>query len=189
MNLFHRWYCKSDRWANAMQKYILPWALGDVELGANVLEIGPGPGVTTEWLRTRVPHITAVEIDHKLARSLHARMEGTNVTVIEGDATRLQLDDGSFSAAVCFTMLHHVPSAELQDRLLSEACRVLRPAGIFVGSDSTPSLMWNIYHVFDTRTPVDPRTFDHRLETAGFTEVNVRVSERGGFSFRARKPA
>ena len=191
MNLFHRWYCNSKRWAHTMQNYVLPWALGDVELGDNVLEIGPGPGVTTDWLRSRVPHVTAVEIDHKLAASLSKRLEGANVTVVEGDATALQFGENAFSAAVCFTMLHHVPSAELQDRLLAEACRVLRPGGVFTGSDSTPTLMWNLYHVFDTRTPVDPDTFGARLERAGFTEVMVQrpPGGRSGFSFRARKPA
>jgi ubiquinone/menaquinone biosynthesis C-methylase UbiE len=172
-----------------MHEFMLPGVLAGLDLGDNVLEIGPGPGVATDWLRPEIPHITSIEIDHRLARSLRRRMEGTNVTVIEGDATAMQLLDNTFSAAVCFTMLHHVPSAELQDRLLKEACRVLRPGGVFAGSDSTPSLMWNIYHVFDTRVPVDPNTFDKRLEAAGFTEITIRVRERGGFSFRAHKPA
>ena len=188
MNLFHRWYCRSDRWAKAMQQYILPGVLGDTDLGDNVLEIGPGPGVTTDWLRSRVPRLTAVEIDHKLAASLQQRMAGTDVTVIEGDATALTLPDGSFSAAVSFTMLHHVPSKELQDKLLAEACRVLRPGGLFTGSDSLPSLMWNIYHVFDTRTPVDPATFGARLEAAGFADCKVNVWGKSGFNWRARKP-
>lgn len=187
MNLFHRWYCRSDRWARAMHQY-LPLMLEHVDLGDGVLEIGPGPGVTTDWLRARVPHLTAVEIDHELAQSLRRRLEGTNVTVVEGDATSMQFPDGSFSAAVCFTMLHHVPSAELQDRLLQEACRVLRPGGVFAGSDSTPSLLWNLIHLFDTRVPVDPGTFAGRLEAAGFVDVSIK-SPGSGFSFRARKPS
>jgi ubiquinone/menaquinone biosynthesis C-methylase UbiE len=138
-----------------------------------------------------VPHLTSVEIDHKLATSLRERLEGTNVTVIEGDGAAMQFADNSFSSAVSFTMLHHVPTAELQDKLLAEACRVLRPGGVLIGSDSTPGLMWNIYHLFDTRTPVDPETFAPRLERAGFADVNVRRAPggRSGFSFSARKPA
>ena len=185
MNLVHRWYCRSDRWARAMREY-LPRTLDALDLGDDVLEIGPGPGVTTDWLRTRVPRVTAVEIDHALAQSLRQRMDGTNVTVEEGDATQMPFADGTFSAAVCFTMLHHVPSAELQDKLLREACRVLRPGALFAGSDSTPSLMWNIFHVFDTCVPVDPDTFGARLERAGFADPEVRRFP-GGFSFRARK--
>jgi len=90
---------------------MMPWVLRDVGLGDKVLEIGPGPGVTTDWLRERVPALTCVEIDHDLASSLKKRLDGTNVTVVEGDATRMSFPDASFRSAVCFTMLHHVPRA------------------------------------------------------------------------------
>ena len=59
-----------------MHRY-LPLMLPDVDLGEEVLEIGPGPGVTTDWLRARVSHVTAVEIDHALAESLRRRTKGT----------------------------------------------------------------------------------------------------------------
>jgi SAM-dependent methyltransferase len=186
MNLFHRWYCRSKAWARAMEQYF-PLMIQGVDLGDNVLEIGPGPGVITDLLRTRVERLTSIEIDRALAESLARRMQGTNVTVVQDDATAMPFDDGTFSSAVCFTMLHHVPSAELQDRLLAEACRVLRPGGALAGSDSTPSLMWNIYHLFDTRVPADPETFAARLERAGFAGAAVQRFP-GGFSFRALKP-
>ena len=187
MNLVHRWYCKSDMWARSLQGEVLPRVLADIELGDSVLEIGSGPGVSTDWLRTRVPHLTTIEIDHALAQSLSQRMEGENVTVVEGDATAMTFSDASFSSALCFTMLHHVPSPELQDKLLAETYRVLRPGSTFAGSDSTPSFVWNIFHVFDTRVPVDPEMFPQRLEAAGFTNVSVQVLG-SNFSFRARKP-
>ncbi|MEO6197433.1 MAG: class I SAM-dependent methyltransferase, partial [Dehalococcoidia bacterium] len=120
MNLLHRWYCRSDGWAKIVQDYMLPNAFQGLDLGENALEIGPGPGRTTEWIHERVPALTAIEIDHDLAESLKTRMADTNVTVVEGDATKMPFPDASFTGAVCFTMLHHVPSAELQDRLLAE---------------------------------------------------------------------
>lgn len=185
MNLFHRWYCNSKSWAEQMQQY-LPRMLGDAELGDDLLEVGPGPGVTTDILKTRVAHVTAVEIDHKLATKLQVRFAGSNVSVIEGDATSMQLPDNRFTSAVSFTMLHHVPSAELQDKLLSEVRRVLAPGGIFLGSDSLPSLRWNLYHVFDTRVPIEPDGFQARLERAGFGQASV-YKFPGGFGFRAQK--
>jgi len=186
MNLIHRWYCKSDAWAKIVHNEILPNAFRGLELGDNVLEIGPGPGRTTEWIRERVPALTAIEIDHKLANALKARMAGTNTTIVEGDGTAMPFPDRSFTGAVCFTMLHHVPSAELQDQLLAETARVLKPGSTFAGSDSTPSLRWNIYHIMDTRVPVDPDTFAARAQAAGFADVNVgRVPN--GFWWRARK--
>jgi len=167
---------------------MLPWILKDVDLGDNVLEIGPGPGVTTNWLRERVPHMTAVEIDHSLATKLAQRLADTNVKVVEGDATRMTFPDSSFSSALSFTMLHHVPSAELQDRLLAEACRVLRPGGLFIGADSTTSFRFRLFHIADTCVPVDPDALEPRLAAAGFSDITVNVREEGGFNFRARKP-
>lgn len=187
MNLIHRWYCRSDGWAKIVQEQMLPNILRDVELGGNVLEIGPGPGRTTEWLKDNVPKLTAVEIDPALADKLKARMADTNVTVVEADATKMPFGDGEFSGAVCFTMLHHVPSAELQDRLFAEVGRVLKPGALYVGSDSTTNFRFRLYHIMDTCVPVDPQTLAPRLERAGFTDVKVHVRKEGGFSFRARK--
>lgn len=188
MNILHRRYCRSEEWRKAVHRGMMPWVLGEIELGASVLEVGPGPGVTTDWLRERVTSLTCIEIDRKLAGSLKARLDGSNVTVVEGDATAMPFPDSSFDTAVCFTMLHHVPSRALQDLLLAETRRVLKPGGVFTGSDSTPSLRWRLFHVFDTCVPVDPGTFASRLERAGFVGAQIeRRLEYKTFKFVARK--
>lgn len=51
MNKFHRRYCRSALWARRLERSLLPWVLGETDLGDDVLEIGPGPGVTTDLLR------------------------------------------------------------------------------------------------------------------------------------------
>lgn len=188
MNRFHRRYCRSGRWAATLRESLLPWALRDAELGDHLLEVGPGPGLTTDVLRTMTGYLTAIEIDEDLASALERRMAGTNVTVVRGDATRTDFDDATFSSAASFTMLHYVPSAETQDRLLCEVFRVLRPGGTFVGADSRPSLTFRVAHWFDTMTLVDPDAFGERLERAGFVDVTVKAAARA-FKFRGRKPA
>ena len=100
-----------------VETYILPWTLEGLNLGSDVLEVGPGPGVSTDLLRPRVPHLTCVEADRGFAEKLRRRVD-PSVRVMCEDATAMSLPDQSFDAAVCFTMLHHVPSAEMQDRLL-----------------------------------------------------------------------
>ncbi len=188
MNRFHRWYCRTGHWRHAIQDEILPWVLHDLDLGDNVLEIGPGPGLTTDVLARRVPALTAVEIDADLASRLTERFAGTNVTVANADATALPYADATFSGAVCFTMLHHVPSPELQDRLLAEVRRVLRPGAVFAGSDSRASVVFRLAHVADTMTLVDPDRFAQRLTANGFEAADVDVA-KGAFRFRARVPA
>ena len=149
VNILHRRYCRSDAWRQAVHHGMMPWVLGEVDLGANVLEIGPGPGVTTDWLRERVPSLTCVEIDRKLANALKARLEGTNVTVVEGDATAMEFADATFDTAVCFTMLHHVPARALQDSLLAEAHRVLKPGGRFYCLEFSKVTLAPVGRVYD----------------------------------------
>lgn len=188
MNRYHRYYCGSAKWAKRLDESVVPWVLRDYDLGPDVLEIGPGPGLVTDILRQRLPALTAIEIDGRLAASLAARMQGTNVTVVHGDGAAMPFEDGRFSSALSMAMLHHVPSAELQDRLLAETFRVLKPGASFVGMDSTVSLRFRLYHLFDTMVLADPNTFAARLERAGFADVAVREG-KGAFRWKATKPA
>jgi ubiquinone/menaquinone biosynthesis C-methylase UbiE len=186
MNLLHQWLCCSDRWRSIVAQR-LPWTIGYTDLGSNVLEIGPGPGLTTDLLRTSVPRLTALEIDPTLAGSLRSRLRGSNVQIIEGDATGMPFGDSEFSSAVSFTMLHHIPSRKLQDKVLAEVLRVLKPGGFFVGSDSLQNWLMRIIHIGDTLVPVNPDTFGARLESAGFEVLEVQKNAKA-FRFRARRP-
>jgi predicted methyltransferase len=76
-------------------------------------------------------------------------------------------------------MLHHVPTAELQDRLFAEVARVLRPGGTFVASDSVASDDLAALHTDDVYNPVDPRTVEARMLAAGFASATVRFNEFG----------
>jgi len=186
MNRLHRWYCRSDAWAATVRDE-LPRVLRGVELGDEVLEVGPGPGLTTDLLRTRVPCLTAIEIDPRLAESLRQRTLGRGVEVVTADATAMPFQAARFSAVVSFTMLHHLPSPQSQDRLLAEVCRVLRPGGVFAGSDSTASFLFRLAHLGDTMVLIDPDHFASRLQAAGFTDTRVRRGHHA-FAFRATRP-
>jgi SAM-dependent methyltransferase len=164
----------------------MPWVLDGVDLGSSVLEVGPGPGASTDVLRRRVRTLTCVEIDPQIASALSERTTGHNVLVVCQDATSMTFAPGTFDGAVSVTMLHHVPSAALQDRLFREVARVLRPGAVFAGADTLSSVPLRLLHVFDTLTPVDPETLPARLELAGFTDVQVDLDSRA-FRFRARR--
>ena len=72
MNLAHRWLCRSALWRRVLQQDIFPWVLEGVSLGEDLLELGPGPGLATDLLQTRVGSLTAVEIDFGFASRLPA---------------------------------------------------------------------------------------------------------------------
>jgi len=187
MNENHAKLMPSPEWAAHIQDEVLPQATADVELGADLLELGPGPGAATEWLRHRVSRLVAVEQEEHAAAALAERFAGTNVEVVGGDAAAIDYPDESFDTVATFTMLHHVPTRALQDRVLAEAFRVLRPGGTFLGSDSLPSDGLHQFHEGDTYNPVEPAAFLTRLQTTGFAAITLRVGYN--LIFTARKDA
>lgn len=165
---------------------MLPWALDGVELGDNTLEIGPGYGAFLRVLIDKTPNLTAIEIDPPMAQQLQETY-GQRARIINGDGADTGLPDGEFSSVLSFTMLHHVPTVELQDRLFAEAFRVLRPGGVFAGSDSVPSLLFSIVHFRDTCNPVPPAALPNRLRAAGFEGIETQL-RAGRQRWRATKP-
>ena len=132
--------------------------------------------------------MVAVEADRELAAALATRLSGTNVTVFHTDATKTGLESNRFSAVTCFGVLHHMPSTELQDRLFGEACRMLRPGGVFVATDSLDLEAIRKFHTDDVFVPLDPSTLEARLQVAGFTSVRIAPTTYE-LRFTATKPA
>jgi ubiquinone/menaquinone biosynthesis C-methylase UbiE len=179
--------CSSPEWASYLQGEILPTLTAHADLGDDMLEIGPGPGAATEWLRHKVKRLTAVEVDQSAAERLADRYAGTNVEVVVGDATKLSYPEGSFDSVGSFTMLHHVPTAGRQNKILAEAFRVLRPGGALLVFDSIASDGLHHFHADDTYNPIEPGTVISRLQTLGFGNLIVMVDDR--LRIVARKPA
>ena len=100
MNKLHLKLCSSAEWADTVSRFIIPWVLDGLDLGDNVLEVGPGPGRTTEVLVEMVPRLTAVDLDEELARSLGERLAGPGFEAVNADATDLPQEDGTFSAVL-----------------------------------------------------------------------------------------
>jgi SAM-dependent methyltransferase len=191
MNEAHLRICSSPEWQAVVEEEILPNAVGDRSLGEVVLEVGAGPGLTTDAIRQMVPNLTAVELDEELAAKLAERVADTNVEVVCADASELPFEDDLFSCALMFTVLHHVPTATLQDCVFKELCRVLRPGGLLIGSDSTDTPARRELHEGDIYNPVGPETMPERLREAGFVGVTLERTNKelyDRFYFWARAP-
>lgn len=186
MNRIHHWYCRSATWKQRVDSELMPWALDGLTLEGPALEIGPGPGVTTDYLRKMVPSLMVLERDRLLGKQLLQRFHESNVHVIGGDATAMPFESGTFRTVFSFTMLHHVPSIAMQDRVIAESVRVLAPGGMFVGTDSRMSWRMKMFHWFDTMVIVDPSAFPQRLRNAGFRDPQIELSE-GAFRFCAAR--
>ncbi|WP_206792670.1 class I SAM-dependent methyltransferase [Amycolatopsis sp. MtRt-6] len=186
MNLIHRKICSSAKWASMVED-VLPGWLAKHDLGDDVLEIGPGFGATTKVLLDVVPKLTILEIDPASTELLRTKF-GDRADVREGSGAEMPFGTGSFSAVVCFTMLHHVPTVSLQDAIFAEAARVLRPGGRFCGTDSQLSFRFRLLHIGDTMNVLDAATLPGRLERAGFEQVEVKARPKEIVSFSAVKP-
>jgi ubiquinone/menaquinone biosynthesis C-methylase UbiE len=177
--------CSTPEWAEFMETEVLEPVTAGLELGNEMLELGPGPGATTRWLRHRVQRLVALELDTVAAARLADDLAGSNVTIEVGDATQVPFPDESFDSVGCFTMLHHLPTAQEQFRTLCEAFRVLRAGGVLVGADSLASQGLHEFHEGDTYNPIDPPRLFVFLQAAGFGRVKVSAGD--GLLFTARK--
>lgn len=186
VNASHQRLCSSPEWADHLQNDILPRLMADLELGDEMLELGPGAGAATDWLCRRVRRLTAVEMDPTAADSLAARYPDGNVSVVLGDCVDAGLPPESFDSIGSFTMLHHIPTAARQFAVLAEALRLLHPGGVLVGSDSLASNDLHDFHLGDIYNPLDPARLLIQLQTLGFAPISIRVGDE--LTFSAHKP-
>ena len=70
MNEEHQ-ICDSPEWRMAVRNELIPWAVRSVDLGDDVLEIGPGYGATTDVFAELVPRLTSIEIEEPRAARRH----------------------------------------------------------------------------------------------------------------------
>lgn len=85
-----------------------------IEPDEDVLEIGAGPGNLTEALSKKARHVYSIEMDKAYAGYLKDKLKDKNVTVIEGDA--LRVDFPRFDKAVA--NLPYSISSEITFKLL-----------------------------------------------------------------------
>ena len=90
-------------------------------------------------------------------------------------ATALQFGDETFSSAASFTMLHHVPTRELQDLPPRRGGAGPETGGVFIGSDSLDSPGLRAFHEGDTCNPVAAEEMPQRLQASGLRVVNVNA--------------
>ncbi|MDA9401891.1 hypothetical protein XH79_24640 [Bradyrhizobium sp. CCBAU 45389] len=148
--------------------------------GERVLDIGCGPGYLCESMAELVgPHgaVVGIDVSTDLIAVCNRQKASEWISYAIGNATELGQPDASFDAVVCTQVAEYVPDV---DRVLIEACRVLKPGGrtVFVATD------WDavVWHSDDRERmaavmtsweahcahPRLPRSMASRLISAGF---------------------
>lgn len=188
MNRFENWFCASSFWRNVTRKQLLPWLLGDTQLGDHVLELGAGPGAATEELRRRAERVTSLEYSHAFALGIAQRSRGANGTVVQGDASTLPFPGETFSAAIAVLVLHHLRSTELQERAFAEVFRVLKPRGVFLAVEIQDGWLNRIGHIRSTFVPLAASSVPERLAAAGFSDVSTSFFRGSAYRLRAVRP-
>lgn len=108
--------------------------------GKDVVECACGTGASTQALLAGGPRSMACfDVDSTAIAKAAANVADKRVRFDAADGTRLPLADGSADVYVALETIEHVPDAQ---GFVREACRVLRPGGVFICS--TPNrLMTN----------------------------------------------
>ncbi|MEU2037914.1 class I SAM-dependent methyltransferase [Nocardia niwae] len=107
--------------------------------GADVVDIGCGPGDLARVLARRVGKVTGVDpspqmIDYATARS----RDLANCRWVLGAAQSLPLPDASADLVTCTFAMHHIPAPHRADAV-AQMFRVLRPGGRLLLADTHPT--------------------------------------------------
>src|SRR2546423_2070716 len=99
------------------------------------LDVGTGAGTLALALAPLVREVVGVDAVPELIERARA-VAPANVTFVEGDATSLAFETGSFDLVCCRRTLHHVARPEL---VVAQLARVTRPGGrVFVDDQIAP---------------------------------------------------
>ena len=97
---------------------------------SRVVDVGGGDGVHARWLVADGHEVVLVDLVPEHVE----RARGSGLSVQVGDARSLPFTDSSFDVALLLGPLYHLRDAGDRSRALSEAKRVLRPGGLFIGA-------------------------------------------------------
>jgi arsenite methyltransferase len=117
-----------------------PWALGRLEHGERVLDLGCGAGTDTLVAAQMVGpegRVTGIDMTPEMlvkARAAAGALGAANVELVEAEAERLPFYDASFDVVISNGVIDLIPD---KDAVFAELERVLRPGGRIQIADVT----------------------------------------------------
>ena len=160
----------------------------DIDAFGPILDVGCGSGV----FAAQYPGVVGIDLRQDKLRFLSR----FNHRVVKGEAGALPFPDNYFATVICSQVIEHT----LDDRILPECARVLRPGGVLiVGTVDYGSWQWpaieSVYQRVQPGGYADEHINRYTSErlTAELTALGLSVTDRDSILhaeiiFRARKP-
>ena len=148
--------------------------------GGRCLDVGCGSGALAIAVARRNPQGTVTGIDRwgaeyasfsKMLCEDNARSEGVaeRTDFAQGDALKLDFQDGTFDAVTSNYVYHNIPSRDRQ-AILMETLRVLKKGGTFA-----------IHDLFSQQKYGDMLAFVKKLKDLGYEQAELIPTDKGRF--------
>ena len=167
---------------------VLREEVGDGRLGVcGEVCCGTGEGFTL--FEKAIDKGVGVDISSSMLAKARESFADGRFTFIQGDATRLPLQEGVFDTVVMLGGIHHVPD---RNALFREVFRTLKPGGVFIYREPVSDFwLWKalralVYRLspmlnHETERPLLYSETVPVLESAGFTDMTWRTCGFLGF--------
>lgn len=168
-----------------------------------ILDLGCGIGRVTLAVKDQFPQAEVWGVDYgpALLRFAHKRAIDLNIDVNFSQqlAEDMDFEDGSFDIVTSYILFHEVP-ASVQQRIIAEAYRVLRPGGVFQFFDfktgPKPQAPYDDYgrwvdHVYNGEVWTPQYIGSDPMQTmrdCGFEVEEAGPAHWAVFSFKGTKP-
>ena len=164
--------------------------------GAQVLDIGGGPGRYSLWLAERGHRVTLADLSPALIAIARAKVAASPAAALVDDITVADARDlsrwadGTFDAALALGPFYHLPDPADRDRAARELARVLRPGGLaFVALMPRYAFLRRTLALADERHHLASPAFVARVLDDGVFENDIPGRFTGGYGVRPAEVA
>jgi len=140
---------EDPREASRLDRKVNPnaWAKKYIERhlfpGAEVLEVGCGPGSIMRAITTSHPRVNATGIDLsaiRIRQAAESHSHNSRMRFFCGDARQMKFGSGSFDVVCSRMLLQYIPDKEVA---VTEMVRVCKPGGVVFMQDLDGQLVWH----------------------------------------------